>query len=555
MVVAACAVVGAWVAIAASHGALGAARNDDWTYIRIATHFADTGDFRLDGWVFANFIGQAVASLPVIALFGDGIAPLQLLVVAFGVLGLWAAYWLIRSWLDWRWTSLAVACLALGPVYGIVSVSFMTDVPGLALQMMTLLCGVHALRSAPLHRGWLAGALVLGFVAFSVREFGAASGAAVAICALARTWASRDRLRPVVALVGAWSVAMFAMYVWRTSLPNTWSATLDLSPRALAGAANSIWRSYLTVGLFVSPLALAVSPRRLWRRSREQLPSGALVVLVLFFASMVAVGCLRGFGFVGNHLDRFVAYWGTLPGDPVRVLPDPVWAVVVVVAFYATAVLTTLVCLRVQTAIRNRRSWRAALATSSDGGANLCALFVVLYSATLAAATILTATELFDRYWLATVPLVAALLVRAGQAEQVMQSFPGRREALSMLALAALGVVIVDASATFDGAKWQIGKAVEHRTGWEAGSIDAGYEWFGYHQSGDLELQPVLNPPNFWRKLFEPRPVCATVSFAPSGRSPVPGDDVIAVVERRSLFGIDVRLAAIAGPEDCPVPE
>jgi hypothetical protein len=46
--------------------------------------------------------------------------------------------------------------------------------------------------------------------------------------------------------------------------------------------------------------------------------------------------------------------------------------------------------------------------------------------------------------------------------------------------------------------------------------------------------------------------VCATGSFAPSDQSAVPADDVIATVVERSLFGVEVRLVATAGPDDCP---
>ena len=103
------AVVGLYVAIAASHGALGASRNDDWAYIRIVKHLADTGEFRLDGWVAAMFLGQALVSLPVMALFGQGVLPLQVMVAVFAAVGLWATYAVVRPWLGRRWAALSVA--------------------------------------------------------------------------------------------------------------------------------------------------------------------------------------------------------------------------------------------------------------------------------------------------------------------------------------------------------------------------------------------------------------------------------------------------------------
>jgi hypothetical protein len=545
------AVIGIYVAIAASHGVLGASRNDDWAYLRITTHLADTGEFRLDGWVNAMFIGQALVSLPVMVLFGQGILPLQMMVAVFAAVGLWATYAVARPWLGRRWTALSVACLAAGPVYGILAVSYMSDVPSYTLQMITLLVGIRAMRSAPVHLGWLAVALCVGIASFSIREFGLASGAAVAVYAVAQAWARRQRLRPVVALVGFWLIAVTALYFWRSNLPNTWPTRIDVSPAALGSAANSVWRSALTVGLFVSPVAFAASPVRLLRAMGQRLTRRTQVVLVLLTIAALATVPFRGLGLIGNHTGRRPAYSVTLPGDAPIMLPGPVWVLVLSVALYSTAVAVGLFALRVETLFRLRRSWRSGLASTAESGVHLVVLFVVLYAALLAAAVTLTGVELFDRYLLVLVPLSAALLARAGRAEQMMRSIPGRREWVALLALVTIGVVAVDASAAFDGAKWRLGQAVQARTGWEAGSIDAGYEWYGYHQTAAVEPHGAFTAPSFWRTLFAARAVCAEGSFAPSGQSAVPADDVIATVVERSLFGVEVRLVAVAGPDDC----
>jgi hypothetical protein len=544
-------VVGLFVAIAAAHGALGASRNDDWAYVRIVTHLADTGEFRLDGWVQTMFVGQALVSLPVIALFGDAMLPLQLLVAVFAVVGLWATYAVIRPWLGRRWTVLAVGCVAVGPVYGIVAVSYMSDVPSYALQMLTLLVGVRSMRSRPVHLGWLATALALGFISFSIREYGAAAGATVAVYAVVHAWAGRQRLRPVAALAAAWLASVAALYLWRSGLPNTYPTPIDLSPTGLRNATDQLWRSALTVGLFIAPAAFAISPIRLLRATRERMSRGVKVALLLFGIALVATVDIRGLGLIGNHADRRVAYWRTLPGDPARVLPTPVWIVLLVIAIYSTAVSVVLISLRIEVWFRHRRQLRTVLASTADRGAHLSWLFVVFYAGLLAAAVGITTTDVFDRYLLALVPFSAALVVHAGHAERLVRVLPGRREAVAMAALAVLGLVVVDGSATFDGAKWRLGEEVAARTGWEPGSIDAGYEWFGYHQAADLELQSDVTGPVFWRALFAPRPICASGSFASSDPTEDPDGTVVATVTGTSLFGVDVRLVAVAGPDVC----
>jgi hypothetical protein len=545
------AVVGLYLLIAAKHGALGVPRNDDWAYIRILTHLADIGEFRLDGWVQTMFIGQALLSLPVIALFGERLLPLQLLVAVFAAVGLWATYAVIRPWLSRGWTLLAVGCVAVGPIYGIVSVSYMSDVPSYALQMLTLLAGMRAMRSAPVHLGWLGAAFALGFVSFSIREYGVASGATVAGYAIVHAWASRQRLRPVAALAAGWLASVAVLYLWRSGLPNTYPTTIDLSLAGLRSAAVGLWRSALTLGLFIAPAAFVVSPIRLMRATRERMTRRVKVALLLLGVALVATVDVRGVGLIGNHADRRVAYWQTLPGDPARVLPGPVWIVLLVIAVYSTAVSVVMVSLRVEVWLRHRPAWRTVLASTADRGVHLSWLFVALYAALLAAAVGLTTTFLFDRYLLVLVPLGAALVVYAGQAEHVVRERPGRRDAVAMVALATLGLVVVDGSATFDGAKWRLGEEVAARTGWEPGSIDAGYEWFGYHQSSDLELQDDVIGPVFWRALFAPRSICASGSFAPSDPLDEPDGTVVATVTGTSLFGVDMRLIAVAGPDDC----
>jgi hypothetical protein len=545
------AVVGLYLLIAAKHGALGVSRNDDWAYVRILTHFADTGEFRLDGWVQTMFIGQALLSLPLVALFGEQFLPLQLLVAVFAAVGLWATYAVIRPWLSRRWTLLAVGCLALGPIYGIVSVSYMSDVPSYALQMLTLLVGIRAMRSAPVHLGWLAAAFALGFVSFSIREYGVTSGATVAVYAVVHAWAGRQRLRPVAALAAGWLASVALLYLWRSGLPNTYPTPIELSLAGLRSAAGGLWRSALTVGLFIAPATFVVSPTRLLRAADERMTRRVKVVLLLLGVALVATVDVRDIGLIGNHVDRRVAYWQTLPGDPARVLPGPMWIVLLVIAVYSTAVSVVLVSLRVEVWLRHRRTWRTVLASTADRGAHLSWLFVVIYAALLAVAVGLTTTFLFDRYLLVLVPLSAALVVHAGQAERLVRALPGRRDAVAMVALAGLGLVVVDGSATFDGAKWRLGEEVAARTGWDPGSIDAGYEWFGYHQSSDLEQQSELTWPAFWRTLFAPRPICASGSFASSDPTDESDGTVVAAVTGTSLFGVDIRLVAVAGPDDC----
>src|SRR3954453_3092575 len=78
----------AWVVgLSAARGALGAARLDDWAYYRILFRFVPTGRFQVDHWTQALLVGQVVGAWPIVRLFGQSIAALQLSVAAMGCVG------------------------------------------------------------------------------------------------------------------------------------------------------------------------------------------------------------------------------------------------------------------------------------------------------------------------------------------------------------------------------------------------------------------------------------------------------------------------------------
>ena len=86
----------------------------------------------------------------------------------------------------------------------------------------------------------------------------------------------------------------------------------------------------------------------------------------------------------------------------------------------------------------------------------------------------------------------------------------------SLLAFAVLGVGLVDASATFDGAKWELGRRIADM-GYPAGSIDGGFEWFGFHQPGPMApARPIEPGTAWWVSFFEEGVICANSQNADS---------------------------------------
>jgi hypothetical protein len=98
-----------------------------------------------------------------------------------------------------------------------------------------------------------------------------------------------------------------------------------------------------------------------------------------------------------------------------------------------------------------------------------------------------------------------------------------------------------------------VAQAVE-QLGYPAESIDGGYEWYGLHQPGAINGQPVFDSErNFWISLFDEQTVCVTSQFAGAPPVRVPGEEPVILSERRarSLIGVEYHVIAYAGPQAC----
>jgi 4-amino-4-deoxy-L-arabinose transferase-like glycosyltransferase len=133
--------------IADHGGALGIARNDDWSYLRALFHWRDTGHLDFNHWVSMTLLGQLLIARPVVAVFGNDITAVQILTAVTGLVGLIAILWLgVMMTGRMGVAGLVALALAASPVWGPLAVSFMTDVPAFALTMVACALGFRAFR-------------------------------------------------------------------------------------------------------------------------------------------------------------------------------------------------------------------------------------------------------------------------------------------------------------------------------------------------------------------------------------------------------------------------
>lgn len=579
------AIAASYVLIAGLDGALGVPRNDDWGYYRTAFDVLHQGWFAPDPFTRTMLVGQILLAQPVLAVFGASIVPLQLFGAVFSAIGLWASYLVVRHFLEVRWAVFSVACLALGPIYGALGPTFMSDGPSFALQALALLVGLRALTARRRPLAWLALSLTLALAAFSVREYAVASAIAVLACFLPSRRllqrhpapgpeAARVR-REQLGAVGlglAWLLCAGTLYVWRAQLSGP-GASPDL--HWTAPLHNTV-RVVFTCALLIAPAVMLFwrwphTPWT-WRRWVAMAVAVMLVVPRAVFSTNPIL--------TGNYVGARGAYPQTLYGGQPALIADPVWVAILVLTSAATltvvAGLLEAVLAWVVRRTQGRRGRRVrpapttpaiptAPATSTasvdpEAKHTAYALWVrepaLVLALVYSAATLVTvlAVSLLvpwvgDRYLFPVVPYLAAAVVWLAR-RTVPTRMPRSSHvvgALGLVGLAVLGAFQVDAAATFDGAKWQIGQALT-RAGHQPETVDAGLEWFGYHQPGAVlnHFAPYRGHA-FWVGLFDNARVCVQVTRADPSRTrttpPLPLMSLRAEGLLGSRFLLDARAA------------
>jgi hypothetical protein len=549
--------VAGYLWIAGTHGALGASRNDDWSYLRVAFDFWRTGHVTLTGFVQMSFIGQTALAGAIFAVAGPGIASAQIGVAVIGGASVFASFLLLRSFLTFGWSVVACVVLLSGPLFGSLSVSFMTDVPSCAAQMLTLFLGWRAVARDRVSIGWLVAAAAAGVYATSIREFGSLAFGAVLIVAVARAVAGRDRQR-LIAIVATGTIMaaiVTAGLVWRHSLPHDMTPHVAFHPRIAlrAHAAGA-----LSLALFVSPCVLALSPRRTlltaWRLSRMW----SAVTLGL------SLGALRlaHARFLGNYFTIEGSYPETTVRATLHIVPPLVFLTARIIAAYALTMLAFVAFIAMRRGLTYVRAATGAAGGRGAAGRGLLAItsaapvvtvFVVALAVAQMAAVGIASAPLFDRYFVPFVPLVGGLTLAVAIREGLLARGWSRGVmGAGLVALAIVGALVVDASAAVDGSKWALSTRAQS-LGYAPGSVDGGFEWFGFHQVESVTGRRVEPHHTWWTGWFPPRPVCATVSIETADGSTAVAP-VLATTTSTTLFGQRLVFVLRPGPDACAVP-
>jgi hypothetical protein len=254
---------------------------------------------------------------------------------------------------------------------------------------------------------------------------------------------------------------------------------------------------------------------------------------------------------------------GLLAGDRPFLYGPPTWDLLGVLALVATFLAIGLVGAGL--AAERHRVLRFLDIRSRPWPLGSVAGMLLAFAVVFAAGTILVGLTviLFDRYtWPLVLPLAILLLIKPDPATAPS---PARRGSPALLAgavvaltgvLAATSLALMVNAAAFEGARWRMGEEAVSR-GFTAETVDAGFEWVGFHATGLADLTARAEPSmTEYAVKFPSFHPCAVVSSSPLA---FPGFTLILVREDayRSLLvagpAEPLYLYRVAG-SDCPPP-
>src|SRR5690349_5015867 len=121
---------------------------DDWSYVRTAYDFAQTGHFVYNGWATAMLGWQIVWSAPFLKLFGYSFTVARLSMLPFAMACGWLLHAILRhSGISNRNAVFGSLAVCLSPLFLPLAASYMSDVGGLSLILLCIYLCQRALEA------------------------------------------------------------------------------------------------------------------------------------------------------------------------------------------------------------------------------------------------------------------------------------------------------------------------------------------------------------------------------------------------------------------------
>jgi hypothetical protein len=547
------------VAWAVLSGGIDRAYSDDWGYLRIAQSFVRGGHIKGVGWNDTSLIGQLLVSKLLSPITGSTIAGLRVLniVCAAGSLVLVAVLGrLARARHLWPLVPLTLA-VTIG--FGSTIATYMTEQPALVAQLGTLALGLVAWRrwsrSGALPIVTLVVLAAIGVWAGSVRQAAVAAPLSVIGALLAHPRARRRDRRILLVIAGVVLLSVFLVMMF--SPLN--GPMMAIERGSITGQVARLYQAAATVALFLVPIAVvtgwlghAMGTVRRWATHRNSLIALALLVATVI-AGAVLLDHRNGSVLVGNSLQQAGGYQGT--DIAFSNFFDPVtWRLVEVLAVASLVLLVVLTLEAVRRLVQTVRlaGWRG-LAESADRTTPLSRMTALWTFLSILSALFVNVAyrAIYDRY-LVPVVIGLALLAVDNLAEAPAAEARTRRRAVwaavAFVPIVVLGLISATDSQDVTDLRWAGAERLV-ALGYKPETVDAGFDWVGYHYPGVARPNIVVStpdtyPPASYDAYFPDFVRCAIVSG--DSHAP-PGYEEVGEVRHRRMFGLRSTTAYLYG--------
>ena len=484
---------------------------DDTAYTEMALHLARTGHLAYNGWEEVVQIAHTYWGALAIRLFGFSFLTVRLSTIPYALGSVCLCYLLVRrAGLAANAALFVTLLLGLSPLFLPVSVSYMTDIPGVFFLFASLYSFARAeeIAGEPKSYGWLALGTATGFIGGTGRQI----VWLVPLVVLPYLgWVRRKQWRFVLCAVAAWIVVIGGVHsvnTWFGRQPYTMFQA-SVFHEVLSGVGKP-FRMAVTAARVSLMLALLVLPATVplvfrsvedtWRgpRGRKIMVAGLLLMVL---AAIAIHPSLASIPWISSTLNwQGINGDAPLPGRPI-VLTRPIRALVAVAVYFSVCILAG----EVWNIRRLARRISDVVVKPARGEFLLAAmsLFTAVY---LALIIIRNADfDIFDRYLLPIMPWAATVALlwfakdnpRADEIERKAMPFTWALLAV----LAFYGIASTQDLWALAGARVKATRSLE-AAGVPRTSIDAGFEynaWTELMTSGHLNFHRVLNPPGAYR--------------------------------------------------------
>ena len=243
--------------------------NDDWSYIKSAQVFAQTGHLVYSGWAMAMLGWQVLWGALFVRLFGLSFTAVKLSTfpLAIGILLLFHAVQ-VRFGISSRNAIVGTLTLGLSPLFMPLAASFMSDVPGLFVIVLCLYCCQRAVTAGTDRAAiaWLCFAAASNVVGGTARQIAWLGALVMVPCT---GWLLRKRRGVLLSAMVCWGAAFaFVFYCMHWFARQPYSVPVGLLNGAPTAVRHPILATvlamlgeFLCLLLLVFPVLIAWLPR------------------------------------------------------------------------------------------------------------------------------------------------------------------------------------------------------------------------------------------------------------------------------------------------------